>query len=163
MNIQKLACLALCLIVTGCGFHLRGSGETAKNINALSITSASQYGKLVRTLQDEMRVQHIADSGQQAWHITILDEEMKENVLAYSDTNNAATLELELTVRFTVTNHTGETMIAPNTERVVRVYESNNQRRLAMERETQLLKSELYQEMAGNLLRRIDFIAAQQQ
>lgn len=108
-----------------------------------------------------MRLQHIAASGLNAWNLVILDQQMEENVLAFSDTINAATNEIELTVQFTVTDAKGVTVIAPNTERVIRIYESNNNRRLAMDRETQLLKNEAYDEMAANLLRRVDFIAGQ--
>lgn len=163
MNLRTLACIALCLAITGCGWQLRGSKNIAANIDALTITSQNNYGKMARSLTDEMRVQHIADTGEHAWNVIILDEEMKENVLAYSDTNNAAMFEIELVVRFTVLNGKGETVIAPNTERAVRVYEVNNNRRLAMDREMQLLKNEAYQEMAVNLLRRIDFVAGQPQ
>jgi LPS-assembly lipoprotein len=161
MKIRLLASLVLCIAITGCGWQLRGSSNLATNIDALNITSGQHYGALSRSLEEQMRLQHIAASGLHAWNLVILDQEMKVNILAYSDTNNAATNEIELTVQFTVTDEKGVTVIAPNTERVVRLYESNNDRRLAMDRETQLLKNEAYEEMAANLLRRIDFIAGQ--
>jgi outer membrane lipopolysaccharide assembly protein LptE/RlpB len=88
---------------------------------------------------------------------------VKQNVLAYNDSDNAAMLQIELVVHFTVTNGKGETVIAPNNERVVRLYEPDSNRPLATDRETKLMLEEAYQEMAGNLLRRIDFIAGQQQ
>ncbi len=163
MKTRVLICLLLTLATAGCGWQLRGSKNIAANIDALTVTGENRYGKMARSLAEEMRVQHIADTGTQAWNLLLLEEEMKENVLAYSDTNNAAMFEIELIVRFSVTNSQGATVIAPNTERVVRVYEVNNNRRLAMDREMQLLKDEAYREMANNILRRIDFIAAQKQ
>jgi len=161
MKIRLLASLVLCITVAGCGWQLRGSSNLATNIDALTITSGQHYGALSRALEEQMRLQHIAASGLNAWNLVILNQEMKENILAYSDTNNAATNEIELTVQFTVTDEKGVTVIAPNTARVVRLYESDNNRRLAMDRETHLLKKEAYEEMAANLLRRVDFIAGQ--
>jgi LPS-assembly lipoprotein len=156
-----LACTLATALLTGCGWQMRGSKNIATNIDALTINASSAYGKMSRALQQEMRLQHIADAGSQAWNLQILDEKLEENIVAFSDANNAATYEIELQVRFSVSNHKGETVIAPNTERVVRIYEANDNRRLAMDREKDLLTTEVHTEMAANLLRRIDFIAKQ--
>ena len=150
-------------LLSGCGFQLRGSSQALSNIDALSISSGNRYGPLGRALEQEMRIQHIADGGDRAWQLHILEEELEENVVAFSDTNNPASEEIELVVRFRVINGEGREVIAANTERVVRLYEVNTNRRLAMDSETTLLKEEAYRDMAQNLLRRIDFIAGQPQ
>lgn len=149
------------LLASGCGWQLRGSKNIASNINALSVVTNKTYGPLARALEQEMKLQHISDQGEQAWSLQILSERMRSNTIAFSDTNNAAMAEMELEVRFTATNDKGEMVIAPNTERVVRLYEVNNDRRLASDRETRLLEDEVYREMANNLLRRVDFVAGQ--
>lgn len=158
-----LACVMTATLLSGCGFQLRGSNNIAANIEALTVTSGQPHGKLARALEAEMRAQHISDTGTNAWSLVILDQTMKQNVLAYNDSVNAALFEIELTVQFTVMNEKGETVIAPNSERVVRPYEPDNNRALATDRETKLLLDETYQEMAGDLIRRIDFIAGQKQ
>lgn len=160
-SMKIIACLMLSVLATGCGWQLRGSKNTAANINALTVTSGASYGKLARALKQQMDVQHIAEGGSKTWHLQILDEKIKENVVALSDTNNPATYELELQVRFSASNENGDMVIAPNTERVVRLYEYNSNRHLAMDRETELLREEVYDEMATNLLHRVDFIAGQ--
>lgn len=150
-------------LLGGCGWQMRGNRNIAANIPALNVTSSQKYGKLARALESEMHAQHIADTGAHAWNLVILEQNVKQNVLAYNDSDNAAMLQIELVVHFTVTNGKGETVIAPNNERVVRLYEPDSNRPLATDRETKLMLEEAYQEMAGNLLRRIDFIAGQQQ
>ena len=92
------------LMLGGCGFQLRGSQNVSANIPALTISTSQQYGKLSRALEAEIRAQHIADTGSQVWNLTILDQDIKQNVLAYNDSDNAAMLEIELVVSFTVTN-----------------------------------------------------------
>lgn len=151
----------LCVAAASCGWQLRGDKDHATNIRALSVASDTPYGKLSRALSQQMDIQHIANTGSDLWKLRIMSEELKKNIVAFSDTNNPATYELELQVRFSASNEKGETVIAPNTERVVRVYEYNNNRRLAMDRETDLLTQEIYDEMAVNLLHRVDFIAGQ--
>jgi LPS-assembly lipoprotein len=158
-----LACTLAAILLGGCGFQLRGSKGSVDNIEALTVTSGQQYGKLARALEAEMRAQHISDTGEHAWNLVILDQRIKQNVLAYNDSANAALIEIELVVQFTVTNEKGETVIAPNSERVVRPYEPDNNRALATDRETKLMLNETYDEMAAALLRRIDFIAGQKQ
>ena len=158
-----LACTLATILLGGCGFQLRGSKNIAANIEALTVTSGQQYGKLARALEAEMRAQHISDTGEHAWNLVILDQRIKQNVLAYNDSANAALIEIELVVQFTVTNEKGETVIAPNSERVVRPYEPDINRALATDRETKLMLNETYDEMAAALLRRIDFIAGQKQ
>ncbi|HSC76016.1 MAG TPA: hypothetical protein VLB90_07265, partial [Pseudomonadales bacterium] len=65
---KLLACTLVVALLGGCGFQLRGSKNMAANISALTVTSSSHYGKLARALEAEMRAQHIADSGTQAWN-----------------------------------------------------------------------------------------------
>jgi LPS-assembly lipoprotein len=156
-----LACTLAALLLGGCGFQLRGSKNIAANIGALNVTSGQHWGKLSRALEAEMHAQHIADTGPKAWNLVILDQHINQNVLAYNNSDNVAMFEIELIVHFTVTNEKGETMIAPNNERVVRVYEPDTNRALATDRETKLLLDEAYNEMAASLIRRIDFRAGQ--
>jgi LPS-assembly lipoprotein len=161
MKILKIiSSLLICFFISSCGWHMRGSSETA-HITALNIHSAQSYGKLERELRSAMREQHIADSDPNAWNLIILNQDIRSNLLAYSDSINAAMTEIELVTHFTVTNNKGETIIAPTTERVVRPYEPNSNRALATDREAALMRSEAYKEMANNILRRIDFIAQQ--
>ena len=162
MKTRVLLCLLLTLATAGCGWQLRGSKNIAANIPALTVVCNKSYGPMARALEQEMKLQHIPDSGEQAWTLQIISERMRTNTVAFSDTNNAATDEIELEVRFTATNEKGDTVITPNTERVVRLREVNSDRRLASDRETKLLEDEVYREMAANLLRRVDFVAGKQ-
>jgi len=59
MNIRLLASLALCILLGGCGFHLRGSNGSSANIEALTITSGSPYGKMTRAMEKQIKVQQI--------------------------------------------------------------------------------------------------------
>lgn len=155
------AVAALLVATAGCGFHLRGANSTT-SLEALTVTAADPYGELATAFEKEMRQLKIDKGGANAWQLVILEQELDNNVLAVSDTNNAATYEVELEVRFQALNPQGEVAIAPNTLRLVRNYEANNNRRLAMDRETQLLRNELYRDMARRLIERVNMIALQQ-
>lgn len=164
MNIRILACLFLCLTVAGCGWHLRGStaGGTS-HITALKLVTESPYSRLSRSLDRQMKQEHIDQTAPNGWNLHILKEKTSGNTLAFSDSTYPATQEMVLEVRFSVSNPAGEEVIAPNTERVVRVLESDGDYRLAGDREQELMRDEMYDEMAANLLRRINFIAEQGQ
>ena len=162
MKTRNLIGLFLCVLLAGCGWHLRGD-SAATNIKTLNITSAQTYGKLERALRAEMRAQHIEEGGADGLTLTILSQDLRQNLLAYSDSINAAMFEIELTTHFTVTNAKGETIIPPNMERVVRPYEPNSDRALATDRETALRKEDAYRDMAANILRRINFIAGKKE
>lgn len=159
MKTRNFIGIFFCVLLAGCGWHLRGGDSAGANIKTLNIASAQNYGKLERALRTEMRTQHIEEGGADGWTLTILSQNLRQNLLAYNDSINAAMFEVELTAQFTVTNAKGETIIAPNTERVVRPYEPNSNRALATDREANLMKTEAYNEMATNILRRINFIA----
>lgn len=161
MKTRNLISLFFCVLLAGCGWHMRGSNSTATHIETLNIASTQTYGKLERALRTEMRTQHISEGGADGWTLTILDQTIRQNLLAYNDSINAAMFEIELTTQFTVTNAKGETIIAPNIERVVRPYEPSSNRPLATDREANLMKNEAYNEMAANILRRINLIAGE--
>lgn len=161
-TLARLAAVAaLIAVTTGCGFQLRGSNATS-HLTALTVTTAVPYDEFTTAFEREMRQRNIANGGADSWQLIIMEQEIDQNVLAISDTNNAATYELELNVRFQALNPAGEVAIAPNTMHVVRYYEANNNRRLAMDRETQLLRNELYRDMARRLIERVNVMAQQQ-
>ncbi|MEZ5539761.1 MAG: LPS assembly lipoprotein LptE [Pseudomonadales bacterium] len=162
MKIRHLIALALCsLFITGCGWHLRGSNESVANIQSLNLLSGQAYGEMERSLRKEMQRQKIKEGDASGLTLTIIDQELRQNLLAYNDNINAAMFEIELIVRFTVTNAQGETIIPPNSERVVRTYEPSNNRRLATDREASLIKKEAYEELAINILRRVNYLVGE--
>lgn len=159
MNIRLLVSLLLCGIITGCGWHLRGAQDRPSNIDSMVLNAASPYGKTTRAMEKQIKLQKIKDTGTNTLHLQLINTKMQNNTLAFSDNNYPATIEIQLEVRFSVTNAAGETVIVPNIERVVRVYQSDSNRRLAGDRELDLIRDELYDEIAINILRRIDYIA----
>ncbi len=161
MKKHVLTILCFCLMTASCGWQIRGHKDSAVNIHALTVGGTSPYGRMVRSMEKQMQQQRIKSSGENAWYLMIITEDIRGTALAFGDSNNAASNEIELKVRFTVTDTKGETIIAPNTERAARIYTVNDNRRLAMDSEAELLTTELYDEMAINILRRIDFIAGQ--
>ncbi len=158
MNIRLLLSLALCVVITGCGWHMRGSEGSTANIKALTVVSGSPYGKTERAMEKQLKSNHIESNTPDSWHLQILKETMDGNTLAFSDDNNAATQEIILEVRFSVTDGKGAVVIEPTTERVTRILESDSNRRLSSDREIDLMKQEIHDEMAANLLRRINNI-----
>ncbi len=160
MNVRILACLFLCITMVGCGWHLRGNNG-ASHITALKLVTDSPYNRLSRAVDQQIKQQHIDATSPNGWNLHILKERMSGNTLAFSDSIYPATQEMVLEVRFSVSNPAGEEVIAANTERVVRVLESDSDRRLASDREQELIRDEMYEEMAINLLRRIDYMASQ--
>jgi LPS-assembly lipoprotein len=161
MKIRILASLLLCVLVTGCGFHMRGSANGVSNVKSLNVVTGSPYNRFSRILDQQMQYNHIEQNASSGWNLQIIRERLYGNTIAFSDNTYAASRELILEVRFSVSNPAGEQVIAPNTERVVRILESDNDRRLSEDREDELLRDEMYEQAAANILRRIDYLAGQ--
>ena len=151
---------AATLVLTGCGFHLRGNETLPPSVNYVAVTSAQSHAPLARALKKQLSVYNLkggelkdSPSENMAVLIDIQPEQLERRLLSLFATGQVAEYELIYGVRYTVT-FPGKAPLPAYFE-VLRDYQDDPQQVLAKSRELELVLSEMREEAADKIIRRI--------
>lgn len=158
---KHLQCAAVVMgmvLVTGCGFHLRSSPSLPDDVNTVVIESARAHAPLARALNKRLNVyglSRVDDStpSNQNINIYLLPEKLDRQLLSVYPSGQVAEYELIYVVRYRV-QFPGKEAVMTQFE-VVRDYQDDPDQVLAKSRELDLMLSEMRDEAADIMIRRL--------
>lgn len=143
-------------LLTGCGFKLRGDYLLPEELSTLYVSSSDPYGELTRIVKKHLSVNQVDIIEQRTANIPelrILKDKLDRRTLSLFENGQVAEYELTYTVRYEVRYNDKE-----NQEfmfEVDRNYQDNPDRALAKSRELTLLRTEMRNEAASQILRNL--------
>ena len=93
------------LSLDGCGFHLRGSGRSATQLDMLHVTAFNAYGELVQKLESvltEAGVEIEPDKSVAPYSLRIISEKNTRRAATTTSRITVAEYELRLLVEFQI-------------------------------------------------------------
>ncbi|MEW9796734.1 LPS-assembly lipoprotein LptE [Alteromonas sp. CYL-A6] len=157
--------LLLCSLLAGCGFKLRGSPALPADIDYIAVQSARPHAPLQRALIKRLDVYGLkggstdgAASATNPVIIQLYPEALERRLLSVYPSGQVAEYELIFGVNYTVTFN-GEQPVTAYFE-VLRDYQDDPDQVLAKSRELDLVLSEMREEAADRILRRLPTQAA---
>ncbi|TKI05477.1 LPS assembly lipoprotein LptE [Martelella alba] len=150
------------LLTAGCGFHLRGStANTAvpQELKTLTLNSYDQYGPLTRAVREELRLNDmkiVKDSDPKSRLLPSLritnSSESQETVSVFQD---GKTAEYQLMLDVQASLLTPGKDLYPINVRVFRSFFDNPLTALAKDNEGDIIRQELREQAAQQLVRRL--------
>ena len=154
-HLQFVVAVLATVWVTGCGFHLRSSPSLPDDINTVAIESARAHAPLARALDKRLNVYGLSSVSvdktsrtNQNVNIYLLPEKLERQLLSVYPSGQVAEYELIYVVRYRVQFE------------VVRDYQDDPDQVLAKSRELELMLSEMRDEAADIMIRRLSSQAA---
>ncbi|PHM37698.1 LPS assembly lipoprotein LptE [Xenorhabdus innexi] len=157
--------LGLAVLVTaGCGFHLRGTTQVPKELQTLQLSSGDPYGPLARAVRQQLRLNDVRIAEQASASLPILklvgSSENNVTVSVFQD-GKAAERQMVLDVDAQVLMPNGN--IYPLQARVERSFFDNPLEALAKDAENELVKQEMREQAARQLIRKLLTIQSAEQ
>ena len=155
-HLQFAVVVLVTVLVTGCGFHLRSSPSLPDNINTVAIESARAHAPLARALDKRLNVYGLSSIdtvSAQSVSIYLLPEKLERQLLSVYPSGQVAEYELIYVVRYRVQFPDKEAVMAQF--EVVRDYQDDPDQVLAKSRELELMLSEMRDEAADIMIRRL--------
>jgi len=159
-HLQFAAVVMSMVLVTGCGFHLRSSPSLPDDVNTVVIESARAHAPLARALNKRLNVYGLnrvdvndSASSSQNINIYLLPEKLERQLLSVYPSGQVAEYELIYVVRYRV-QFPGKEAVMAQFE-VVRDYQDDPDQVLAKSRELDLMLSEMRDEAADIMIRRL--------
>lgn len=158
---RKILAPFLCgmaLLVSGCGFHLRGGVEFPPSVQTLSVQAANPYSELAEDLRRVLRSSgvRVVDKPREADAVVhVLGENAGRRVVSVSSGGKVREYELLYTVMFNVADRQGRETITPQTITLSRDYIFDETAVLGTAEEEALLHRDMQQQAVRQILRRV--------
>ena len=144
------------VLLSSCGFHLRGKYEYAAELNPIVIISEDR--DFIYELEEvfDFSDLEVADSisGSNAI-LEFTNEEYTRKPVTLDDRGRATRYRLKYTARYRVMTKTGDALLRRASASASRILDFDSSQILQADSEEQFLKEEMYEDMAQAVARRI--------
>ncbi len=149
--------IAAALLLSGCGFKLRGAVELPETIRTVQVMAPPELRNDILTLLESGGV-GVSPSGSGAdARITVTSERFSRRVLSVDpNTGKEREFELAYTLDFGVTDRGGQAVIENGKVNLLRDYVFDPEAVIGAGREEELLRNEMRRDAARQLMRRVE-------
>ncbi len=148
------------LVLSGCGFKLRGPSELAfKTMNLVAGDSSALTQEFKRVLRAN-GIAVVPDAKQAEVQLTVLGEARQRNILSFTSAGRAREVQLRYILSFQLKDAKGQFMIVPSEIALQRDITYSDDQVLAKESEEQLLYRDMQSDVVQQLMRRLSVVKA---
>lgn len=148
---------ACCLfLLSGCGFHLRGSDQGGAPLPPIVITG--EAGGLQGELRARVRAasgEVVATAAEAQWVVRVLSERSERRVLSVGSTGKVEEYEIYYAADFTIEDTQGQVRVGPETLSQVRSYGFSESDVLGKDAEQETLVKDMRREAAWQIVQRL--------
>jgi len=151
-------------LLTACGFHLRGVGDTTlpEEWKRMHLVTSQPNSEFTRAVMDQFAANGVQwlDAGDANYSLELNPETFEQRNLSLNAEARVSEFELTMKAQFRVLdNSTQEEVVAPTSVSVVKQMENNPRNVVGKEGETRLIQAEMRSELAEQIMRRVGFYA----
>jgi LPS-assembly lipoprotein len=161
--------LGMTCLLGACGFHLRGVGtggpavpEAWKSMNLVTGNPNGEFSRNVTAIFAANGVQW-TDSNSASFSLVLSPERFEQRNLSLNSEARVAEIQLTMSSQFRVLDASKAEVMPQTTVSVVKQMENDPRNVVGKEGEIRLIQSEMYSELAEQIMRRIGFFAANSQ
>ncbi|QHJ10846.1 LPS-assembly lipoprotein LptE [Paraglaciecola mesophila] len=154
-----IICLLCSVIISGCGFSLRGNYELPASVSQLRVGSAEAHSALERALRNELKPYNVdiidasVEGHSDVTNIYLLSDELDRRLLSLFSTGQVAEYELIYTVRYELQFANSDAQLLEFD--IKREYQDDPDAVLAKSRELELVLSEMRKQAAIRIIHQI--------
>jgi len=155
------ACLALVLstvLMSGCGWQLRGAGMIPEDLKALHVMARDPNGKMARDMTRALEsagVEVPANAADAELSLVITQERSLVRVATVNENARVSEQELIEEATFMVVDRSGVQAVPTSTVSVTRIFEYKEDNVLATQDERELIRNEMRRDLIGQMLNRL--------
>lgn len=161
-SLPLVLALALALVLSACGFHLRDALVLPSDIGTVRVASVERYSPLADSLTHSIQragAQIAGADDQNATVVDLLSERWADTPISVDQFGRAQEFSLRYAVVFEVRKADGTKPVPRQAVELSRDYISNPVNAIGTEGERELLVKELRREMAASIIRRLGAVA----
>ena len=157
----RLASIALPLLLSACGFHLRNALTLPPDLGPVKVTARDPYSSLAQSLDRSLIGAGVARAAADSTDVAtlrILSERWASTPISIDSFGRAQEYTLRYAVVFSMVDADGEDIVPQQAVELARDYLSIPTQTIGTESERDLLAREMEREMSASIVRRIDAV-----
>ncbi|AZC20943.1 MULTISPECIES: LPS-assembly lipoprotein LptE [Pseudomonas] len=147
---RNLLVMGLALVLSACGFQLRGTGTQELSIKELDLSARDAYGATVKLLQQQLESSGVRVHAGAPYKLVLQRESNSQRTLSYTGGGNSAEYEISTKLEYEILTHDNLHLLNDKLEvQKVFVHDGNNITGSGQE------SAQTYQEMRRDLVQRM--------
>lgn len=161
MRLAQLFTLSLALLLSACGFQLRGTGSFDFSLKELRFSSDDRLAPLAKTLQERLQDQGVTLTDSAEYSLHLGREAYSQRTISFTAGTRSSEQMLTSTVNYEIRSGQLPALIKGQAE-VQRVQSFNQNHVSASSEEANMLREEMRNEMVMQLMLRLQAIKPEQ-
>ncbi|WP_422910268.1 LPS assembly lipoprotein LptE [Pseudomonas sp. MAC6] len=158
---RNLMVIGLAVLLSACGFQLRGTGDVQFALKELDVSARNAYGETVNQVRDVLQNNGVRVYPGAPYRLVLSDEQ--ENQRAASFTSAARTAEYELTKTLTYEiRGSKDLLLMSNKLEVQSYYTQDGNNLIGGDQEAAQLRQEMNRELVQQLVQRLQQVSPDQ-
>lgn len=156
--------IALTLLATACGWHLRGALILPPDLSSMYISARDTHSGVAADLKRTLEANNIdvtSSSSQAQMTMHIIEERNNRRTAAVSSGGLASEYELTMDVRYKITDSDNNILVPERTATVIRSYSFDPDTVTSAAQEERILREEMRNDVIQQMARSLRFISPQ--
>ncbi len=157
-----IASLLMATIVTGCGWHLRGTGQVADNISSVHISGQDLQSEFYQMLARSFKsndIEVVRSATKAQYSIVTLNYKSERRISTVSGGARASEYQLTESIDILILANDGTQLLPRTTLNTTRYLDFNENEVQAKTEEADLLRKEMRYDLTSQIIRRLNAVS----
>ncbi|MBD2835615.1 hypothetical protein ID144_01005 [Pseudomonas sp. JM0905a] len=158
---RNLLVLGLTVLLSACGFHLRGTGEAKFALTEMDVTARNLYGQTVKSVRQALVDNGVNVHAGAPYTLVLAREDETQRTASYTTGARSAEYELTQTLQYEIRGN-NNLMLMNDKLTVQKYYVHDSNNLIGSDQEAAQLRQEMRQEMVQQMIMRLQLITPAQ-
>lgn len=151
---RNLLVMGLAVLLSACGFQLRGTGTTELTIKELDLSARNAYGDTVKQLRRTLESNEVRVYSGAPYKLVLVNEQETQRAATYSGGNRSAEYELTTVLNYAIEGQ-NDTVLLEDKLQVQRYYVHNGNNITGSGQEATQVRQEMRSDLVQNMMVRL--------
>ena len=158
---RNLLVMGLAILLSACGFQLRGTGTNQLTITELDVSARNAYGDTVRQLRQILENSGVKLTANAPYKMVLTSEKETQRAASYSGNGGTAEYQLTNVVNYEIRGHNNLTLLSNRVE-ANKVYLQDGSNIAGANQEGQMIRKEMRRDLVQQLVMRLEQLTPEQ-
>lgn len=158
---RNLLVMGLAVLLSACGFQLRGTGTTQLTFKELDVSARDAYGPTVAQLTQLLKNSGVNVHQGAEYKLVLASENEAQRAVSYTGAARSAEYELTETVNYEIRGSRG-LLLKEDKVQVQKIYVQDSNNLMGSDQEANQIRSEMRSQLVQNLVQRLQLLTPEQ-
>ena len=152
---RNLLVMGLAVLLSACGFQLRGTGTNQLTLTELNVTARNAYGETVRELRQVLENSGVKITANAPYKLVLTDEKDTQRSASYTGNTSTAEYQLNSVVKYEIQGPNHLTLLSDKVE-AYKVYLQDGSNVAGSTQEGVMVRKELRRDLVQQMVLRLE-------